>query len=235
MGDKVVLTVEERSVLGKKVKQLRKQGFVPAIVYGGEMKATAVQAEAVAATKVWRSAGKHQPVEITIGGKKQLAMIKSADLEPTKRSLRHLSLHVVKGNEKVETEVAIHVKDSGETPAEKAGFVVLTTIESVQVSAFPKNLPEAVEVPGEKLAEAGDHLTVADILPIDGVTVLSDPEQIVVTVYEPGALAAANEAAGGDATDESAVEAENGSVDEGEAAAKGAEAGEEVKPTEDKK
>jgi len=210
MGDKVVLTVEERNILGKKVKQLRKQGFVPAIVYGGDMQATAVQADAAAATKVWKTAGKHQPVEITLSGKKQLTMIKSADLEPTKRSLRHLSLHVVKGNEKVETEVAIHVKGSGETPAEKAGLVVLTTIESVQISALPKNLPDAVEVPGEKLVEAGHHLTVADILPIDGVTILSDPEQIVVTVYEPGALAAANEAAGGAATDVADVEAEKG-------------------------
>ncbi len=227
MGEKVVLTVEERNVLGKKVKQLRKQGVVPAIVYGSDMQATAVQAEAVAATKAWRTAGKHQPIEITIGGKTKLAMIKSADLQPVKRHLRHLSLHVVKQNEKVETEVAIHVTNAGETPAEKAGLVVLKTIESVEISALPKNLPDAVEVPGDKLTEAGDHLTVADILAIDGVTILSDPEQIVVTVYEPGALAAANDAAGGDATDESEVEAENG------AEAAPAE-GEEAK-TEDKK
>jgi len=228
MGDKVILTVEERTILGKKVKQLRKQGFVPAIVYGSDMQATAVQAETVAATKVWRAAGKHQPVEITLGGKKQLAMIKSADVQPVKRSLRHLSLHVVKGNEKVETEVAVHVKDSGETPAEKAGLVVLTTVDSVQISALPKNLPDAVEVPGEKLVDAGDHLTVADILPIDGVTVLSDPEQIVVTVYEPGALAAANEATGGDATEVAEVAAENGSA-ETPAEAEGADAKPEAK------
>jgi large subunit ribosomal protein L25 len=211
MGDKVVLTVEERKVLGKKVKQLRKQGFVPGVVYGSDMQATAVQAEAVAATKVWRAAGKHQPVEITIDGKKQLAMIKSVDLAPVKRHLRHLSLHVVKGNEKVETEVAIRVTGEGETPAEKAGLVVLKTIETVQISAFPKHLPDAVEVPGDKLTQAGDHLTVADILPMEGVTILSEPEQIVVTVYEPSALAAANDAAGGDATEETEVAAENGS------------------------
>lgn len=223
MGEKVVLTVEERNVIGKKVKQLRKQGFVPAIVYGSEMEPVAVQAETVAATKAWRTAGKHQPVEITIGGKTRLAMIKSADLQPVKRSLRHLSLHVVKQNEKVETEVAVHVTNAGETPAEKAGLVVLKTIETVQIAALPKSLPDAVEVPGEKLAEAGDHVTVADILPIDGVTVLSDPDQIVATVYEPGALQAANDAAGGDAVDETVVDAENGAEAvpaEGEEAAK---------------
>ena len=212
MGDKVVLTVEERNVLGKKVKQLRKQGMVPAIVYGSELQAALpVQAEAVAAQKAWSTAGKHHVVELTVGGKTRLAMIKSADLEPTKRRLRHLSLHVVKQNEKVETEVPVRVAGAGETPAEKAGLVVLTTVETVQVSALPAKLPDFVEVPGDKLTAEGDHVTVADILPINGVTIEGDPEQIVATVYEPGALAAANEAAGGDATDDTVVEAENGS------------------------
>lgn len=211
MGDKVVLTVEERNVLGKKVKQLRKQGVVPAIVYGSELnEAIPVQAEAVAAQKAWREAGKHHVVELTVGGKKRLAMIKSADLEPAKRSLRHLSLHVVKQNEKVETEVPVRVAGAGETPAEKAGLVVLTTIETVQISALPANLPDYVEVPGEKLAAEGDHVTVADIVAVDGVEITADPEQVVATVYEPAALAAANEAAGGDATDDSEVDAENG-------------------------
>jgi large subunit ribosomal protein L25 len=212
MGDKVVLTVEERNVLGKKVKQLRKQGMIPAIVYGSELKAALpVQAESVAALKAWRSAGKHHVVELTVGGKKRLAMIKSADLEPAKRTLRHLSLHVVKQNENVETEVPVRIVGAGETPAEKAGLVVLTTIEAVQVSAFPGNLPDFVEVPGEKLAAEGDHVTVADIIAVEGVEVTADPEQIVATVYEPAALAAANEAAGGDATEDTEVEAENGS------------------------
>lgn len=210
MGEKVVLTVEERTVLGKKVKQLRKQGFVPAVVYGNELEATAVMAPAVAAEKAWHEAGKHHVIELTLGGKTRLAMIKSADIEPVKRKLRHLSLHAVKQNETVETEVPIHVRGEGETPAEKAGFVVLKTIETVEVAALPNSLPDFMEVPGSKLAEPGDHLTVADIIARGGVEVKSDPEQIVVTVYEPGALAAANDAAGGGATDVGDVEAENG-------------------------
>lgn len=210
MGDKVLLSVEERTVLGKKVKQLRKQGKVPAIVYGQDFEATPVMVDAVVATKAWRDAGKHHVIELTVAGKKRLAMIKSADFAPVKHTLRHLSLHVVKQNEKVETEIPVHVSGEGETPAEKAGLVVLQTIEAVEVSALPNNLPDAVIVPGEKLTVAGDHVTVADITPINGVTILAEPEQIVATVYEPSALAAANDAAGGDATDESQVESENG-------------------------
>jgi large subunit ribosomal protein L25 len=210
MGDKISLTVEERTVIGKKVKQLRKAGLVPGIIYGGGLGSVAVTAPGIEALKVWRDAGKHHVIELTFDGKKRLAMIKSADLEPVKRHLRHLSLHIVKQDEKVETQVPIRVIGEGETPAEKAGLVVLKTIESVDITALPSNLPDFVEVSGDELNEAGDHLTVADIKAIDGVEVLSDPAQIVVTVYEPSALAAANEAAAGEATDETEVEAENG-------------------------
>lgn len=211
MGDKVVLTVEERTILGKKVKQLRKEGIVPAVVYGADFASKAVMAPANLATKAWHTAGRHHPIELTIGKTKKLAMIKSAEVDPVKHSLRHLSLHVVKSNEKVDTAVPVKVTGEGETPAERAGLVVLQALETVEIQALPAKLPDFLEIPGEKLAETGDHVTVADITPADGVTVMTDPEIVVASVYEPSALAAANEAAAGDAEDESEVEAENGS------------------------
>lgn len=211
MGDKVVLTVEERTVLGKKVKQLRKDGLVPGVMYGIDQDATPVMAPLVAATKVWRSAGRHHPIELVLGKKKQLAMIKSAEIDPVKHGLRHLSLHVIKSNEKVETEVPVKIAGEGETPAERAGLVVLQALEVVQIQALPAKLPDFLEVPGDKLVEQGNHVSVADIKAMDGVEVMTDPEIVVASVYEPGALAAANDAAGGDADEDTEVEAENGS------------------------
>ncbi|MGH7196687.1 MAG: 50S ribosomal protein L25 [Candidatus Saccharimonadales bacterium] len=217
MGDKVFLTVEERKLLGKKVKQLRKQGYVPAVVYGHNFDATPVMAPANVAEKVWHDAGRHHPIELTVGDKKRLAMIKSADLDPVKRRLRHLSFHIVKQNEKVQTEVPIRVMGEGETEAEKAGLVVLQALEMASVEALPRDLPDFVEVPSVTLVEPGDHVTVADIKPIEGVTLLAEPEVVVATVYEPSALQAANEAAAGEAEpgDEEEVEAEQG-TEEGE-------------------
>lgn len=216
MGDKVVLSVEERKVLGKKVKQLRRQGLVPGVVYGHDVDPTAIMAPANMVEKAWRDAGRRQPVEVTLDGKKRLAMIKSAEFDPVKHRLRHLSLHVVKQNEKVATEVPVHILGEGETEAEKIGLVVLKTIDLVEIEALPKNLPEFLQVDGAKLIEPGDHLTVADIIPVDSVTVLTDPTQTLVTVYEPSALQAANDAAGGDAEpgDEENVTAEEGAVEE---------------------
>jgi large subunit ribosomal protein L25 len=221
MGEKVNLTVEERKVLGKKVAQLRREGMVPGVVYGDGIEATAVMAPEGVLNKVWREVGGRQPVHLVIGeGQRRLAMIKSAEFEPLQRKLRHISFHVVKQNEKVETEVPIRILGEGETVAQQHGLIVLQTLENVQISALPADLPDAVEVPSDKLVEEGDTVTVADIVAIPGVEIHNDPEVIVANVYSPAALEAQNAEAAGDA--EEAVPAEEGeeAVAQGEAGAK---------------
>ena len=212
MGEKVELTVTLRDVTGKKVAGLRKNGYVPAVVYGHDFPAQAVMGEEVPVTKAVRTAGRHHPVELTIDGQKRLAMIKSTDLDPVKRTVRHVAFHVVKQNEEVETEVPVVITGEGETPAEKAGLVVLTGTDTIEVKALPNNLPDRLEAPGNKLVEAGDRLTVADITAPQGVTILSEPDLVVATAYEPSALQAANEATGGEAEpgDEAEVASEEG-------------------------
>lgn len=206
MSDKIVLTVQGRQAEGKAAKQVRSQGFVPGVVYGDGVTPHSVMAEQVVMTKVYRSAGKHHPIELDEGGKKQLAMIKAVDIDPVKRTLRHVSFHAIKQNQPVETEVPVIITSEGGIPAERAGLVVLSTVEVVEVSALPAHLPDQLEVSGESLVAAGDRLTVADIVAPAKVTILSDPEQVIASVYEPSALAAKNEAAAGDVTEEPASE-----------------------------
>jgi large subunit ribosomal protein L25 len=108
-------------------------------------------------------------------------------------------------------------------------LVVLQQLEAVEIKALPAKLPDFLEVPGEKLVEQGDHVTVADIVPVDGVEIMEEPEAIVASVYEPSALAAANDAAGGDAEDEAEVEAENGGEEAPATEAEGEATSEETK------
>lgn len=212
MGEKVELTVELRSVTGKKVRALRRDGFTPAVIYGQGVPAAALMAPAVAVVKAVKIAGKHHPIELTVGGKKHLAMIKSTDVDPVKHQLRHVAFHAIKQNEEVETEIPVVISGAGETPAEKAGYVVLTGAANVVVKALPAKLPDQLEADGEKLVEIGDHLTVADLKVPSGVTIVTDETQTLATVYEPSALQAANEEAGGDAEpgDEATIESEEG-------------------------
>ncbi|MDQ5958314.1 MAG: large subunit ribosomal protein, partial [Patescibacteria group bacterium] len=89
---------------------------------------------------------------------------------------------VIKQNEKVETEVSIDL--IGDAPAAKAGLQVSQVLDSVHIEAFPKDLPDNLEVSIENLLEIGDKITITDIKVPNGVTILIEPEQLVAIVEE---------------------------------------------------
>jgi len=209
----ISLKLDERTVTGKKVAKLRGEGMVPSVVYGGHADPIATQSPLVETTKVALAAGKHSPVHLTVGGKKKLAIIKDIDRDPVKHQVRHVAFHTIKQNEKIVTEVPVILTDEGESEAEKAGLVVLQAIEKLEVKALPANLPESLEISVANLASTDDKLTVADLKLPEGVEFADteqDTELVIANVYEPSALQAANDAAGGDATDEAEVASENG-------------------------
>jgi len=224
MGDKITLNLDLRVLQGKKVRQLRRDGIVPAIVYGAGLEPINVQAAQNVIDKVIRDAGKHTPVHLTIGTKKEIGMIKDVDSDPVKGLTRHVSFHAVKQNELITAQVPIRLIGEGESEAEKAGLIVLQAIDNIEVRAFPMDLPEALEVSIANLKEAGEQLTVGDLtLPknvsfVEHVTGHDEEDSeapqltdlVIASVYEPAALEAANDAAAGDATIDSEVEADNG-------------------------
>lgn len=211
----ITLKLDTRTTEGKKVTKLRQQGIVPSVVYGGSTNPINTQSGIVETTKVALAAGKHTPVHLTIDGKKQLAIITAIDRDPVRRRVRHISFHAIKQNEVITTEVPIHLTGLGESEAEKAGLVVLQAIEHIEIKAKPADLPEALELSIAGLASTEDKLTLGDIKLPSGVEFADleqDLELVVANVYEPSALQAANDAAGGDADEASAdeVTAENG-------------------------
>lgn len=237
MGDKVSLKIDARDVHGKKVRQLRQSGLTPGVVYGQGMEPLAIQADAGEVRRVVAAAGRHTPVNLT-GVKRRIAMIKDVEYDPTKAGIvRHVAFHAVKADEPVHAVVPIRLVGEGESEAEKAGLIVLQSLDKLEVKALPMELPDALEVSIVELREAGDRVTVADIALEPGVELVEhvdvraedeeDAEEerpsildlVVATVYEPSALAAANDAAAGDATDESEVEADNGAETTAEAEA----------------
>jgi large subunit ribosomal protein L25 len=209
------LKLDNRTVSGKKVAKLRQEGIVPSVVYGGKADPINTQSAVVETTKVSHQAGKHSPVTLEIDGKKHLAIIKTIDIDPVKHQVRHVAFHTINMNDVITTTVSIHLVGIGESAAEKAGLIVLQAIEHIEVKAKPASLPEALELSIADLATTEDKLTLADVKLPEGVE-FADMEQdldlVVANVYEPSALAAANDAAGGDAESDNpdAVEAENG-------------------------
>lgn len=237
MGDKITLKVQGRTVFGKKVAQLRHDGIVPVVMYGPGMDPAPLQVPYNELEKVVKAAGKHTPVHITLDDKKKIAMVKEIGVDPTKNRINHVAFHAVRQNKPIEAEVPVRLVGEGESEAEKAGLIILQNIDTLEVKALPLEMPDALEVDIRHLKEAGERVLVGDIqLPAnvelvehtDGREDEDEDEEEkssildiqVASVWEPSALQAQNDAAGGDAEDESEVKSENGA----EAAAEGEEA-----------
>ena len=199
--NQISLELENRTVVGKKLAKLRKDGYIHSVVYGGSSEPISTQSPTAETIKLNNKVGKHTHVNIIIDGKKKLAIIKEIDIDPVKQSLRHLAFHTINQTDKIVTEVSIRLIGVGENPAERAGLVVLQAIERIEVRAISSKLPEALELSLLGLETADDKLTFADHE--------QDLELVVANVYEPSALQAANEAAGGDAEEIDEVVVEN--------------------------
>lgn len=219
--DSITLQLDERTVTGKAVRHLRKDGQVPAVIHDHGRPSVHVQGRGIDVLKVYQKAGKHHPVEIKAGDKSFVALIKEATFDPRKHQLTHVVFNAVDKNQKVDAEIPVRPRydeDNESSPAERNGLIVLSQLENVQVKAIPTKLPDFFEYDAEKLVEIGDHVTVADLSVPEGVEIQTDPGHTIATVFEPSALAAANDAAGG-----TAEEGEEPEV-EGEEDAEGGEA-----------
>ncbi len=215
----VTVSYTKRDVTGKAVKRLRTAGHVPAVIHDHGKESKVVQVEYQHMVKTFQAAGKHHPVHLD-GEHKYTALIKHVTFDPKRNTITHVVFNAVKANEKVETTVPVHPKyEEGNevSPAERASLIVLHNTETVEVEALPKDLPDVLYFDGEKLVAVGDHATVADLIVPTGVIVKTDPATVLSTVFEPSALQAANDAAGGDADLDEGKEAEGAA--EGEAAA----------------
>lgn len=222
--DSINLQLEAREVTGKAVKHLRKVGKLPAVIHDHGKASLIVQGDAVEMLKAYKLAGKHHPIELTAGSKHFTAMIKVAEFEPRKNSLNHLVFNAVSANQKVQAEVPVHPQYSEGnelSPAERAGLMVLSNTDSVMVEALPNKLPDVLYYDAEKLVEVGDHITVADIVVPAGVEIKTEASQGIASVFEPSAVAAANDAAGGDIeeAEAAAVPADQGTVEDTESTA----------------
>lgn len=209
----ISLKLDERVDEGKRVAKLRENGIVPSVVYGGHIKPFSTQSPLIDTLKIIKTVGKHTPVHLIINGKNRLAIVKSIDFDPVRRTLRHVAFHTIKQNEIITTEVPIILVGQGESPAERAGLIVLQVIEKIEVKAKPADLPESLKLSVINLADEDSKLIISDITLPNGVIfadVDQDMDLVIANVYEPSALQAANEAIGGEAEAEIEIKAETG-------------------------
>lgn len=190
------LALAKREVSGKKVKSLREQGLIPSVVFGGK-EPIMTQSVYNETEKAVRIAGYHSPIDLTIDGKKQMALVKNVAVDPVKRTILNIEFQAISANEVVEATAPIKIVGFESSDANKAHLVLSQVLEEIDVKAKPADLPEAIEIDASKLATVEDGLTVADIVLPAGVTFADkeiDMDLTIANVYDPAAEAAEREA-----------------------------------------
>ena len=227
----IKLSLEKRDVAGKKLVALREAGKVPAVIYGGKIEPTMVQAEYNAIEKALGEAGYHSTIDLDIAGKKQLGIVKNVDINPVSRKIMNVEFMAVSADEVIEATTPITLTGFETSEANKLHYVVLQVMEEIEVKAKPADLPDHIEADASKFADLDDRLTVADLILPKGVE-LADKElasdQVIASIYDPAAEAAAREAEEAKAAEEN-QEAADVPADNGE---KPAEAEGEAEATE---
>lgn len=183
MSADIALNATKRDVVGKKVKALRSQGQIPAVIHDHGNDSVVVSVDEAEFNKVFSSAGRHHPVQIKVDGKAYTTLIKEVTHKPATAKVFHTVFQAIKANVKVSAELPVHIV--GDAPAERTGLIVLKKLEHVQVEALPKDLIDAVEISAESLVEVGDKLTVADLKVPASLVITTDAEQTIIVVEAP--------------------------------------------------
>ena len=189
------LEVSKRETTGKKVRFLRREGIIPASLYGHDVNSTALQIEAKRLKHILAQAGKTDLIDLRFTDSKttKKVLVREVQQNPLTDELLHVDFYHVKMTERISAEVPLVF--TGDAPALKNRNVsLLRLIDSLTVEALPDALPHSLEVDLSTLDHTDQAVYVKDIHIGDGVTLLDDPEQMVVKVTETRGAAEIEEA-----------------------------------------
>ena len=193
---KVVLKATRRTLIGKQVSQLRRAGQLPGVIYGNSIEPTPITIEAHNAGLVIPHLTSSSIVNIELEGKTIPALVREKQKNYIKNVYTHIDFLAVSLTETIRAEVSLHFH--GLSPAIKDfNAAIVNNMESVDVEALPNDLPERIEVELSTLAKIGDAIHVRDLIIPAGVTLLSDPDDVVAvaTATHDEAEAAGSEVA----------------------------------------
>lgn len=204
------LTAEKREVTGKAVARLRREGLLPAVVYGHGVDSESLQVDARAFELLRRQVGRNALVDLHVGnGQARPVLVNGIQEHPVSRKPLHIDFFVVRMTEELTVDVRIVTVGLSEA-VDKLGGTLLHLFDSIKVRALPADLPQSVELDVTPLATFEDQLHVSDIPLPPNVTLVTELTEVVAKVQPPRI------------EEEPVVAAE--AAEEGEEGAEGAEA-----------
>jgi large subunit ribosomal protein L25 len=180
------MTTLEYKERGKKDKTniLRKNGLIPAVVYGPKEKSFSITLELEKFKKVWQEVGESGIVELRSGKNVFNALIYDVDLDPLKDIPRHVDFYVFEKGKKIQVKVPLNFV--GVAPAVKdLGGVLVKVLHELEVKAEPKDLPHDLAVDISTLTNFKSQILAKDVVLPKGVELSTLPDEVVASIYEP--------------------------------------------------
>jgi large subunit ribosomal protein L25 len=180
--DRLALVAEERIIVGKKVKNLRKQGKLPAHVFGKGLEAESVSVDGNTFLKTYREAGATGVIDLKIGAEKiRPVMVRGIQHDPVSGDAVHIDFYQVNLLEKVTVPVPLILIGEEPESVKLGENIVLQTVNEVQVEALPTDLVENIEIDISTLQNVDDSINVSQLkYDKQKLNVLADPEEIIV-------------------------------------------------------
>src|ERR1700738_4417556 len=178
------LNASTRELLGKRSRRLHRQGKLAAVVYGHNTTPTALVRDRLEFQKVFIKSGRTHLVDLLVdSGRAEKVLVREIQTHPRRLGPTHVDFYQVSLEEKITVEVPVHL--TGESAAVKRGDAdILQPVHRVRVDCLPTDIPEAFEVDLTPLEEIESELRISDITLPKGVTVLIDPEELVVKIIK---------------------------------------------------
>ena len=215
------LSAEKRTIFGKKLKEERGKGLLPAVFYGRKEKSTPVAVPYKDFLKVWREAGESSVISLAYPEKEGLlVLINDVAFDPVRGEPIHSDFYVVESDRAV--EVSVPLEFTGVAPAVKDfGGTLVKVLYEVEVSGLPKDLPSEIIVDLSSLVALENKIFVKDLPVPAGITILQDKNEVVALVSETAVEEVEEKTFDATAIE---VEKKGKKEEEGEAGAEGATA-----------
>jgi large subunit ribosomal protein L25 len=208
MMEKIEVKVDSREILGKKVKQLRRQGITPVHVVGRGIESKSLQCDTADLRRVLMTAGHTHLVDLKIGKERKVhpALVREVQIHPISREILHVDFYQVQMAEKVKMEVPLVI--IGESPLMKQKDTMLEhELNTLTVECLPSDIPGSIEVDITQLVKVGQPIRVSDIILAAGISIVNEPEQAIIKVATVRGATADEASDGGDIASETTGEA----------------------------
>jgi large subunit ribosomal protein L25 len=177
------MKVYPRELLGKRVKTLRVEDKIPAVLFGPSFESKSVILDRKEFSKAYDESGSSNLIEIDIEGMgKERVLIKEVQVHPIKDNYLHVSLYVIDKNKSIMAEIPLRYEGFSKAEDMGTGFVV-NAVDTITVHCLPDELPSFFVIDVSNLENPGDAITISDIVLPAGVTLDSKMEATAAVAY----------------------------------------------------